>query len=505
MSSSTTKRAPFRLGHMALRTALLLYVIVPLALILVVAGFVGLHFLETRIERRMQEDVELVARAIQPALSRSLERERRGAIHRTLEVAFSIDRVFGAYVYDSAGAPLARAGPGGPLPSRRQMSQLAQEADRKGEYGEIAGRRVYSYFVPLTDSGARIIGVLHVTRRASDFESYIGLLRKQAALFAVVALCFVTGLVLYGHHGAIGRHLARIVGSMGEVEAGNRQHRAPEEGPKEITGLATSMNSMLNSIERAEREIDEQRAAQMKLLEKLRQSEKLAVIGQLAAGVAHELGSPLSIIYGKAERALRDDLPEKTQREIREIRRAVGRMERIVKQLLDFGRGHSMQLRNVRADRLAQSAVRASVVKEAGRAASIDIGGPEPAPELLVDPFRFEQALSNLLRNAVQAAGPNGRVRVSWFTGPEEIGFSVEDNGPGIEEEARSRLFEPFFTTKRPGEGTGLGLALVHQIVVDHGGSIRVEDSPLGGARIRIAMARSKSDACPRKETESGN
>jgi signal transduction histidine kinase len=478
------------LGRMALRTTLLLYVVVPVALILVVAGIVGLHVLETQIERRMQEDVELVSRAIQPALSRSLERDRRGAIDRTLEVAFSIDRVFGAYVYDATGALLARAGPGGTLPSRRQMSHLAREADQIGEYGEVAGRRVYSYFVPLTDSGARIIGVLHVTRRASDFQTYISLLRKQAASLALVVLCSVTGLVLYAHHGAIGRHLTRIVESMGEVEAGNRRHRALGEGPKEIAHLAASMNSMLNSIERAELEVDEQRAAQLKLLEKLRQSEKLAVIGQLAAGVAHELGSPLSIITGKVERALRNDMPERTRREIRAIRRAVKRMERIVEQLLDFGRGHTLQLRSVRADRLARSAVRASVAGEACRGTSIEIQGREPAPELVVDPFRFEQALTNLLNNAVQAAGPRGRVRVSWFSSSEEIGYSVEDSGPGIAEDARERLFEPFFTTKKPGEGTGLGLALVHHIVEDHDGSIRVEKSSFGGARIRIVVSR---------------
>ncbi len=472
---------------LSLRTVLVIYVILPLALVLIAVGTVALRGLEEQIERRLQEDVELVARAIQPALSRALEQNRLGSVEQALEAAFSIDRVYGAYVYDSEGATIATAGRDDTLPSQQRVSRLAREGDERGEYGQIAGRDVYSYFVPLTDSGARIIGVLQVTRRARDFAEYVARLRAQAVLAALLAFGLVTALVVFGHHGAIGSHLERIVESMQRIEAGEREHRSPVRGPDEIARLGGSLNTMLDSVQAAERQVEEHAAAERDLARRLQRSERLAAIGQLAAGVAHELGTPLSLISGRAQRMLRDDLDERVRRGLEETTREVRRMERIVQQLLDLGREHVRHVRTVRADRLVQSAVSTSSEQDPLRKASVAIEGPTPGPQVRVDPFRFEQALGNLLQNALQAA-PEGRVRAAWSLGDGEVAFTVEDDGPGIADDARDRLFEPFFTTKSPGEGTGLGLSLVYRIVEEHGGRVEVAGSAMGGALFRIVL-----------------
>ncbi len=461
--------------------------ILPLALVLTAVGTVALRGLESQIERRLQEDVELVARAIQPALSRALEQNRLGSVEQALEAAFSIDRVYGAYVYDSDGATIATAGRDDTLPSQKRVSRLAREGDERGEYGQIAGRDVYSYFVPLTDSGARIIGVLQVTRRARDFAEYVGRLRALALLAALLAFGLVTTLVVYGHHGAIGSHLSRIVESMRRIEAGERAHRSPVRGPDEIARLGASLNAMLDSMQAAERQVEEHAAAERDLTRRLQRSEKLAAIGQLAAGVAHELGTPLSLISGRAQRMLRGDLDEPVRRGLEETTREVRRMERIVQQLLDLGREHVKRMRTVRADLLVQSAVSSCAGQDLGRGASVAVEGPSPAPDVRVDPFRFEQALGNLLQNALQAAS-GGRVRATWSPDDGEVAFTVEDDGPGVADDARERLFEPFFTTKSPGEGTGLGLSLVYRIVEEHGGRVEVADSALGGALFRIVL-----------------
>jgi len=488
---------PLLRHHLSLRTVLLLYVIVPLAVMSAAFGIIGLRFLENQAERRMQEDVELVARAIEPALSRALEQGRAGSVRQALGAAFSIDRVYGAYVYDAGGTQVAVASQQGPAEGSAasgEISTVAREGSQLGEYGEVSGRPVYSYFVPLTDSGARIVGVLQVTRRASDFDGYVRTLRMQAAAFALLTIGLMSGLVLYGHYRAIGKHLGRIIGNMRDVGAGARELRTPVAGPREIAHVADALNTMLDSIEGQQGEIMRQQTTQVELQHKLQRSRKLAAIGQLAAGIAHELGAPLSVINGKAQRMLRAHPDESVGKPLGQIRREVHRMERTVEQLLDFGRGYTINLRRVGADHVARAAASTLERDDVRGAVRIELSGPRPSPRLLVDSFRMEQALVNLLKNAVQAAS-RCPVRLSWFERGASVGFEVEDDGPGIPESARAHLFEPFFTTKKPGQGTGLGLAVVYRIVREHGGSVEVDTSSMGGALFRVLLDTSPEES----------
>lgn len=480
--------------HLSLRLTLIISVVVPLVLAVGSVGYLALRVLEDWAEAGLQQEVALVARAVRLPLGHALELDRQGSVEQVLASVFRINRVYSAYVYDAHGRTIAAVGTGGSVASRQRMSRIAAEGARRGEYGEIAGREVYSYFVPVNDSGGQIVGLLQVTRRRSDIRSQVAALRAQPIGLLALSLLAVIALVLYGHHGAIGRYLTRLGRSMERVRTGDRGYRAAVEGPREIASLGSTLNSMLDSIDRAEREIEERRAVQDSLEERLLQSEKLAAIGRLAAGVAHEVGTPLSVIAGKAQRAgRREELPEATQTTLLEIRAEVRRMEHIVRQLLDFGRRTGLHRRRVAADQLAEASA-AAVREEVPRAgAAVRIGGPSPAPEINADPIQIEQVLVNLLRNALQAA-PQGEVRLEWFAREGEVGFTVDDNGPGAPAGVRPHLYEPFFTTKSVGEGTGLGLAVAHGIVERHGGSIEVADSPLGGARFRVSLPRDHED-----------
>lgn len=487
------KMLPFK-KH-SLRISLLFYVVMPLLAASAIAGYLALRTLEASIEARMQEDIELVGRAIRLPLSRAVEHGSEGSVNRTLESIFTIHRVYGAYVYDGEGKKIAAAGIEDPLPKHR-LSRLAAEGTRKGEYGEIAGREVYSYFLPLTDSGGRIIGLLQVARRKSDIEDYIRNFRVQAGGLLVLASLLMAGLVLYGHHGAVGRHLVKLGRSMARIERGDRQHRASVDGPQEVRSLSAGLNSMLDSIERAEWEIERGRVQQASLEDQLRQAEKLAAIGRLAAGVAHELGAPLSIIHGKAQRALRSmDIPPRCRAALEEIRLELRRMENIVRQLLEFGRQDGVRRHRVAADRLAQTSA-AFIKEESERAGvSVELRGPVPAPQVGVDPVRIEQALINLLRNAIQATKAGGCVSLVWSVTDRTAEFRVEDDGPGISQEIQSRIFEPFFSTKAKGQGTGLGLAVVHAVAEEHGGQVEVGRSRLGGAQFRLVLPLSEGEA----------
>ncbi|MFO7784776.1 MAG: ATP-binding protein [Thermodesulfobacteriota bacterium] len=480
----------FRLfpSTISFRGALLIYVVAPLIGALGIFGYLALNTIEKQVESQMQKDLELVARAVQLPLSYALEKDRMGSIMQALESVFSIGRVYSAYIYDKEGKEIATLGLADPEPEPERLTELAADGESRGEYGLIAGRNVYSYFVPLTDTGGRINGLLQLTRRGREFSDDIRSIRIKGGLSLGVLLVLLSAVVLYGHHRALGMHLARLNSSMSRIARGERGHRFDHQGPKEIIELGESFNHMLNSIEEAERAIMAHRLSQEKLEKRLRQSEKMAALGTLAAGTAHELGTPLSVISGKAQRALRQEgISEVQRRTLADIREEVTRMEHIIRQLLDFSRRGPFRCSPASPASMAASAV--SAVEEEAKAcgAVIKLTGDGNTPPVVMDAIRIHQALSNLLRNAIQCS-PAGNIRVSWEQKDDGVCFGVEDDGPGVPTDNRARIFEPFFTTRPVGEGTGLGLAVVHSVAEEHGGWVEVSEGEMGGAFFRLTI-----------------
>ncbi len=475
------------------RLSLVLYVLAPLGLSIALAGYFALKRWERQVESRMQSDLEMVARAIQLPLSHAMERDRQGGIEQALESAISMDRIYSAHTYGLNGERIASAGREDPDPQRDKLTTLAAEGKRLGEYGQVGERRVYSYFVPLLDSRNQTAGLLQLTRRERDFRHYIANVRRHALWWMAAGTLIMAVLVLIGQHHALGRHFQLLVAGMRRVAAGESDYRLPLSGPKEIASISASFNTMLDSIQKAENEIRRNRREQLALEQQLRQSEKLAALGQLAAGVAHELGTPMSTIGGTAQRALRHETgPSRRAEVFRRIQREIKRMETIVRQLLDFSHSRKPRRRILAPVKVAESAVAAVAEDAANRQVHLSASGDPHAPSFSADPIHIEQALVNLLRNAIQT-GTARTVRLGWNVAKDSVAFTVDDDGPGIPEDIRHRLFEPFFTTKPVGDGTGLGLAVVHGILLEHGGSVTVGDSDLGGARFEVRMPASPS------------
>lgn len=473
----------------SLRVALLLYVVLPLVAVLAVAGWAGLRVMEGWVEDRMEKEVELVAQAIRIPLARSLERRRERTVARTLESAFDLSEVYALHMFDLEGNELAAVGVQEPPEEPEKISEIAREGDRTGEYGEVGGREAYSYFVPLSGSGGQSIGLLQLSRRRADFRDEFRRIRIQGGGLLAAGALLMGGLVLFGHHGSVGRHLDRLQRTMRRVKEGDRNHRATVAGPRELAAVATRFNEMLDTMAEAEAEIRERKSTQQALESRLRRAEKLAAVGRLAAGVAHELGSPLSVVSGKAQRWLRrsDRLPGELEEDLRETRSQVDRMKHLVEQLLEFGRGGELEREPVRADRLVAAAADHERGLARERGVTIEVEGPSGAsPTAPGDRARLQRALANLVRNAVQAA--DARVRVTWTRWEEGIAFRVDDDGPGINPGVENRLFEPFFTTRRGDHGTGLGLAVVHGVVEDHGGRVEVGASEWGGASFTVYL-----------------
>jgi signal transduction histidine kinase len=470
---------PARLPHSlpSLATTLILVLLLPLLLATGLTGWYSISNLERQTQERMEKDIELVARAIRLPISHALERGYQGSMQQALDSAFSIDQVYGVYVYDSEGETIAASGFRQGTVDTGKAALLASRGVQQGEFDRLAGEEVFSYFVPLTDAGGRINGLLQVTRQGSDFDEYLAELRRHTLLVVLVSGLVLAAILLFGHRWVVGRHLRAIEASMGRIGKGDLQHRLPHRGAREFRHLATAINQMLDAIESSRQQLNS-------LGERLHRSEKMAALGQLAAGVAHELGSPLSTVDGKAQRLLRrEDLPDSARQALHTLRREAARMEQIIRQLLDFGRANPLQRRRIPADRPLRAA-RERLAEASPVAIHLALDGEQPM--IAVDSVRLDQALTNLLSNAIQAA--RGQVRLGIEQASPWLCYHIDDDGPGIDPEIRAHLFEPFFTTKPVGHGTGLGLAVAHAAVRDHGGEIELTRGPLGGARFTLKL-----------------
>ena len=217
---------------------------------------------------------------------------------------------------------------------------------------------------------------------------------------------------------------------------------------------------------------------------RLRETEKLAAVGRLAAGIAHEIRNPLGIIHASVDVLANRDRPDAQRDEAAEILRCeVSRLSAIVTDFLTYANPTPPALHAVDLATLA-----ARVVEElaTGRP-RLEVHAAPDLPRREVDPDRLRQVVLNLVLNAVEAAGPDGRVDVRLErTGDGRVALVVRDDGPGLAAETRERIFEPFFTTKP--RGTGLGLAIVRGIVDAHGGEVTAADRPEGGAELRVVV-----------------
>lgn len=469
----------------SLRTAVIAFVLTPILMVATAVGWYGLRNLEAQAEASMQEDIELIARAVRLPISYAMENGRMGAVHQALSSTTEFRRVYGIHVYNSDGQRLATSG--SPKAQVRDRSLAAETALRgeQGTFNDASGKdSVFSYFVPLTDSGEQIIGLLQVTRRGSDFSSAVDKIRMQSlAALGVVGVTFLT-IIFFGYRMAFGRYMRDMYQGTERVAAGDMHHRFRYQGPSEIRFLQHHINKMLDSILASENEIADRREKEHQLNLQLQQNAKLAAIGRLAAGVAHELGTPLAVADGKAQRALRS-ADSGCGATLTDIRQQLARMTRIVRQLMDFARTNQLNRQTVSLSDLARTCIKMATERSHNK--SVIVQADSQSAVVCADVLRLEQAVINLLQNGLQAASQH--VYLSYYRIDDtRCVFRVEDDGPGVPANLQEQIFEPFFTTKSVGDGTGLGLAIVAAVASEHGGRVMVSDSPYGGARFDLIL-----------------
>lgn len=469
-----------------LRHAFLLVVLLPLAALWASIVLLTVNWAERSLESHLQGEIELISRAVRPAISANLQSGNEREIRRSLQSLFSIRRVYGAAVYDEHGEVVVSAG----IADRQvrtidTASDVVRTGRDSGTYRQVDGENVYSYFSPLIDYGGRIRGLLQITRDRQEIDATVAEVRTLgwSFWFIGVVLSAVGALALYRR--LVGQRVLTLQSRMVAMSSGERDVRFEVDSPKEFAEIGDAFNSMVDSIRDAEEELVRRQHRERELERRLRESERIATVGRVVQGLAHELGSPLSVIDGRVRRLeRRPPSPDAdTLRFLADIRRQVGRMADIVRQLLHYGPTCTRRRTPIDVVELLEAACHENDGK------TIDVRVEAADRIFLADPVRLELAVSNLIRNAVRHA--RQRIVVGIDETPDgRLALSVEDDGPGVAREDLPHVFEPFFTRQPSGRGTGLGLAIVSNVMHEHGGEVRYAPAPLGGARFTLYLPR---------------
>jgi len=283
----------------------------------------------------------------------------------------------------------------------------------------------------------------------------------------------------------------------GRVEVVYLEPRPPlDEGPfqREERNLIQAIATGLGWILERRRAEEERR----RLEGQLRHADRLATIGQLAAGVAHELNEPLGAILGFAQLARESaGIPDPAGRDVDRVIAAALHAREVVRKLMLFARQMPPQKVVFSLNQLVDDGLYFLASRCAASGVLLVRSLDPDQPAITADRGQIQQALVNLVVNAMQAMPGGGRLDVRTSHGPGHVALAVTDSGIGMTEEVRRQIFVPFFTTKEVGHGTGLGLSVVHGIVSAHGGDIEVETRPGAGSTFTIRLPRETSGETP--------
>ncbi|WP_182870032.1 sensor histidine kinase [Rhodopirellula sp. JC639] len=352
----------------------------------------------------------------------------------------------------------------------RQVSQISV-ADKDGQ-------TVARTFVPIEIDGSEAGGV-EVSESMEHHDQFI---RESliASLLSLVGVAALSGMMIYfGGVQLVGKPLARLIDQVHQIGAGKLPQPPAFERNDELGSLAQAISQM-------SRQLDQQQNT-------IRHTDRLGTVGTLAAGMAHEMGTPLNVVAGRAGLIASGKLSAEEVRQSAEtIKSEAERMTTLIRQLLDFARQSPATHTKIDLGQIARTTC--DLIEPIAEKSSVQINLARDDQPYFIhgDATQIQQVLTNFLTNGVQAMPDGGTVTVTLQrqkTGPtNQIGIHVTDQGGGIPPEQIDHVFEPFYTTKDVGQGTGLGLSIAYGIVQEHGGDIDVQSEPNAGTTFRVHL-----------------
>ncbi|MBY0279842.1 HAMP domain-containing histidine kinase [Candidatus Binatia bacterium] len=365
----------------------------------------------------------------------------------------------------------------------------------EGEHGDDPTRLTY---IPMAAGQPAVLEIArHLQREVSFVRA------SQSAIF-VTTLCAVLAcsvIAMFLGYWFVGRPVELLRDRARRAGDGDFEGCLKLKQRDEMGELGAEIDDMCAKIAETNQRLAAETEAKLAALERMRHSERLASVGRFASGIAHELGTPLSVVSARAK-MIGSDLQQspQTRAHARVIGEQASRMTDMIRQLLDLSRRRSTRMGAVNVGQCVRTAAEMLNPVASARHVTIEVAVTAAPLVVRLDAGEAQQVLTNVLLNAVQASHEGGRVHIGveerQATPPQARGGSegryvrivVADDGQGIAPEDLPHVFEPFFTTKGPGEGTGLGLAIAEGIVQDAGGWIEVRSEAGRGTEMAIHL-----------------
>jgi len=479
-----------------------------LVIIIVLSGYGYFHVLTRRdiLFRKMKVEVMGIGQTLKISLEKISPLREKEYVQDLINSVEKYEKTLGVLVYHPQKDFLVRSRSleGGIEPFLEMINRSIKEDNPQEEFGVYKKTSIFSYAFALKDKRGRNIGGVAILQQMSFLEEEIKKAKWTIFITILVLICGTVVLVLFITRKWITLPISRLMNGIKQMAKGQLNTRIDMKRGDEISELAQAFNQMAVDLKKAQEKMIQEAESKLELERSLRQSEKLATIGQLASELAHEIGTPLNIISGRTElmkRRLEDK--EEIQKNLDLILLQSGRITKIIQQLLGF----------VRKKRPEQTVLNIGILLET----TLDFLEPqirrqkvqvvkdikESLPSVMGDPDQLQQVFLNLFLNAVQSMPTGGTLRLSaspkWIS-KEDLEDSqrqylevcVEDTGVGMEKEVMEKIFQPFFTTKEKEKGTGLGLTVSQGIVQDHEGWIEAESEIGKGSVFKVYLPSSQ-------------
>jgi signal transduction histidine kinase len=353
-------------------------------------------------------------------------------------------------------------------------------------------------------AGGRVVGAVDVAEPPPDLRTHVRRTIRATLLTTLALAATMMLMTLLVGAWVVGRPIAGLINQARRVAAGDLGARSIPRQRDELGALTRELNRMLDRLEGAAEEVRTSTRERFDALEQLRHAERLTTVGRLAASVAHELGTPLNVVTGRARLIVEDERGTRAHALI--IIDQAERMTKIIRQLLDYARRRPPQKGEQDLSRLAADVLPLLATLASKKSVKLEFHAEVNAAPVTADATQVQQALTNLIVNAIQASADGATVDVTLRaagsrqpangradgkpTAADTFELAVRDHGPGMPPEVLARVFEPFFTTKPIGESTGLGLSVSYDIVDEHGGWIEADSAPGRGSRFSMFLPR---------------
>jgi signal transduction histidine kinase len=484
---------------MNLGTKLIVSLVTVIVLIMAVHGYLSIQQDQESIKRALSVGMRGFSRVLQAGLSHALPDLK--TTQQFIDTAAPRGNIHAIIVYDPSGKPVARSASIrygldfpelDPTPITKLDPRTVLQSGN-GIDGYIHEHRnlIYYRMEAIRDPGNQLVGAFVLARQGYGTFAAVEQRRNRILATTAVLVGLLSLLVLILVRRSVARPINELIRRIKEMARGQREQSIEIKGRDEVASLAREFNLMCHQLQESHARFLEEQQEKLRLEQELRHSERLASVGRLAAGLAHEIGTPLNIIGGRAEFLLRRPRSiEELKDNLDVIRSQSDRITAIVRQLLEFSRRREPVFRPIDLLALLDNVKHLLAHQLQQKDIRVEMEDLSALPPISADPDLLQQVFINLYSNSLQALGPSGVIKIrteltdrglaqaARAVGPW-LRISFEDNGAGIAPEHIDRVFDPFFTTKDIGEGTGLGLSVSYGIIQDHGGDIYVE-SELG-------------------------